>query len=54
MNGPLIDGDAERGLYVAAGHTCWGITLGPGTGKVMAELLFDGEVKSANISRLKA
>lgn len=54
FNGPLIDGDANKGIYVAAGHTCWGITLGPGTGKVMSELLYDGEVTSASIDKLRA
>lgn len=25
---PVISGDAKSGIYVAAGHSCWGITLG--------------------------
>lgn len=34
----------EPGLYVAAGHSCWGILNGPATGKVIAELILDGKV----------
>lgn len=49
--GPII-GRVKQGLYVAAGHSCWGICLGPGTGKVMSELIFDGKVTSANLSYL--
>ncbi|KAL5869469.1 hypothetical protein ACKVWC_010216 [Pyricularia oryzae] len=54
FNGPLIDGSSEHGLYIAAGHTCWGITLGPGTGLVMAEMIFEGKALSADVDMLKA
>lgn len=54
FRGPLIDGLPEIGLYIAAGHTCWGITLGPGTGKVMAELIYEGKAHSAEIGGLRA
>lgn len=27
------------GVFVAAGHGVWGISLGPGTGKVVAEMV---------------
>jgi glycine/D-amino acid oxidase-like deaminating enzyme len=40
------------GVYLNAGASCWGITLGPGTGKVLSELILDGTAKSADISRL--
>lgn len=40
------------GLFVAAGHTCWGIQNGPGTGKLMSEFVFDGAAKSANVDKL--
>lgn len=50
--GPLIGRTATPGLWVAAGHTCWGIQNGPGTGCLMAELLFDGVATSANIDKL--
>jgi glycine/D-amino acid oxidase-like deaminating enzyme len=28
--GPVLAGDVNKGLYVAAGHSCWGITLSLG------------------------
>ncbi|OHF03396.1 FAD dependent oxidoreductase superfamily [Colletotrichum orchidophilum] len=42
---------AEGGVYLAAGHGPWGISLCLGTGKVMAELM-QGRKLSADISRL--
>ncbi len=47
---PLIGPTRTPGLWVAAGHTCWGIQNGPATGFLMAEMLIDGEAKSANIA----
>ncbi|GAA6052587.1 hypothetical protein JCM3770_003257 [Rhodotorula araucariae] len=44
--------DAAKGVYVASGHSCWGICNGPGTGQVVAELLLDGVASSADIGRL--
>jgi glycine/D-amino acid oxidase-like deaminating enzyme len=40
------------GLLVAAGHTCWGIQNGPGTGKLMSEFVFDGAATSADVEQL--
>ncbi|RFU73364.1 hypothetical protein TARUN_8886 [Trichoderma arundinaceum] len=51
-SGPLIGPTITPGLWVAAGHTCWGIQNGPGTGKLMSEYIFDGEAKSANVANL--
>ncbi|KAM0348045.1 hypothetical protein ACHAPU_004548 [Fusarium lateritium] len=51
-SGPLIGRTSVPGLFVAAGHTCWGIQNGPGTGKLMSEFVFDGGAKSANIDKL--
>lgn len=51
-SGAPIVGKVREGLYVAAGHSCWGICLGPGTGKVMSEIVMDGQAKSANIKQL--
>ncbi|KAM0250494.1 hypothetical protein ACHAQJ_008617 [Trichoderma viride] len=51
-SGPLIGPTVTPGLWVAAGHTCWGIQNGPGTGKLMSEYIFDGEAKSANVGNL--
>ncbi|KAL9602857.1 MAG: hypothetical protein Q9219_001552 [cf. Caloplaca sp. 3 TL-2023] len=50
--GPLIGQTGVKGLLLAAGHTCWGIQNGPGTGKLMSEFVFDGEAKSARIGSL--
>jgi glycine/D-amino acid oxidase-like deaminating enzyme len=47
--GPLIGQTSTKGLFLAAGHTCWGIQNGPGTGKLISELVFDGEAKSAKV-----
>jgi glycine/D-amino acid oxidase-like deaminating enzyme len=32
----------RAGVFVAAGHGVWGISLGPGTGKVVAEMVVEG------------
>lgn len=50
--GLLIGETGVKGLLIAAGHTCWGIQNGPGTGKLISEFIFDGKAKSANISSL--
>lgn len=42
MMGPL-PGTAGGPCYVAAGHGCWGILLGPGTGETMASLIATGK-----------
>lgn len=41
------------GIFVAAGHSVWGINNSLGTGKVMAELLLDGKATSADIRHLQ-
>ncbi|KAG6028157.1 hypothetical protein E4U41_000767 [Claviceps citrina] len=51
-SGPLIGPTTIGGLWVAAGHTCWGIQNGPATGKLMSEYIFDGAATSANIEKL--
>lgn len=43
--------DADGGVYVAAGHGPWGISLSLGTGKVLAEML-QGRRPSADVSSL--
>ncbi|KAL8871336.1 MAG: hypothetical protein Q9174_002809 [Haloplaca sp. 1 TL-2023] len=50
--GPLIGQTGVKGLLLAAGHTCWGIQNGPGTGKLISEFVFDGKARSANIASL--
>ncbi|QGA12607.1 hypothetical protein EYB26_000251 [Talaromyces marneffei] len=50
--GPLIGNSGTKGLYVATGHTCWGIQNAPGTGKLISEFVFEGSAKSAKIAAL--
>jgi glycine/D-amino acid oxidase-like deaminating enzyme len=52
FGGPLVGLTNDKGLYLASGHTCWGIQNGPGTGKLMSEFVFDGKAKSAKIGSL--
>ncbi|KAI6090763.1 FAD dependent oxidoreductase [Hypoxylon rubiginosum] len=49
---PLVGPTSIGRLWVASGHTCWGIQNGPATGKLMSELIFDGEARSADIAEL--
>ncbi|KAK6459114.1 oxidoreductase [Scheffersomyces xylosifermentans] len=51
-SGPLIGETNVANLYLASGHSCWGINNAPGTGKILSELLLDGDVRSADISAL--
>lgn len=46
-----INHGLPNGVFLCAGHSVWGITLGPGSGKVMSELLLDGH-SSTDISAL--
>lgn len=47
--GPLIGETNVPDLFVSAGHSCWGINNAPATGKVMSEIILEGEAKSANV-----
>ncbi|KAH8646276.1 FAD dependent oxidoreductase [Xylariales sp. PMI_506] len=49
---PLIGLTWTHGLLLATGHSCWGIQNAPGTGKLISEIVFEGEPKSADISSL--
>ncbi|KAH3686541.1 hypothetical protein WICPIJ_002482, partial [Wickerhamomyces pijperi] len=51
-SGPLIGETNVENLYLASGHSCWGINNAPGTGKILAELILEGECRSADISAL--
>lgn len=48
---PIID-LIKPGVILACGHGPWGISLAPGTGKVVAELVLAGRATSADISLL--
>jgi glycine/D-amino acid oxidase-like deaminating enzyme len=50
--GPLVGKTGVVGVYMAAGHTCWGIQNGPGTGKIMSEFVFEGEATTADVRGL--
>lgn len=52
--GPII-GEAEniaKGLYIATGHTCWGICNAPGTAKLIAELIMGRKGRLRNLTKL--
>ncbi|TFK31711.1 FAD dependent oxidoreductase [Crucibulum laeve] len=52
--GPIV-GEAStiaKGLYIATGHTCWGICNAPGTARAITELVMDGKIKCANLKKL--
>ncbi|KAI5357969.1 putative FAD dependent oxidoreductase, FAD/NAD(P)-binding domain superfamily [Septoria linicola] len=51
-NSPLVGPTGVKGLWMAAGHTCWGIQNGPGTGKLVSEFVFDGKAQSAKVQGL--
>jgi len=50
--GPLIGETGIKGLLMATGHTCWGIQNSCATGKLISEIVFEGEAKSARIETL--
>ncbi|KUJ19765.1 FAD dependent oxidoreductase [Mollisia scopiformis] len=50
--GPLIGETGTKGLFMATGHTCWGIQNSCATGKLISEFVFDGKAKSAKIDSL--
>ena len=50
--GPFIGKTNVQGLFVASGHTCWGIQNGPATGKLISEFVWDGHAKSADVNSL--
>jgi glycine/D-amino acid oxidase-like deaminating enzyme len=47
---PLIGRTSTQGLWLATGHTCWGIQNAPATGFLMAEMLLEGKAKSADLA----
>jgi D-amino-acid dehydrogenase len=44
---PLIGATRQAGVYVAGGHGMWGMTLGPATGRLLAEFIAKGECPAA-------
>jgi glycine/D-amino acid oxidase-like deaminating enzyme len=52
LGGTNTKGAGGRGVWLAAGHGPWGISLSLGTGKVMAEMI-EGKPTSASVSGLE-
>lgn len=50
--GPLVGPTGVKSLWLASGHDSWGISNGPGTGKVISEMILDGSASSADVSSL--
>lgn len=52
-SGPFIGCTNVDNLYLASGHSCWGINNAPATGLLMSEILLDGEALSASVDGLE-
>lgn len=52
-SGPFIGSTNVDHLFLASGHSCWGINNAPVTGLLMAEILLDGEATSASVDGLE-
>lgn len=52
-SGPFIGCTNVDNLYLASGHSCWGINNAPATGLLMSEILLDGEATSASVDGLE-
>jgi glycine/D-amino acid oxidase-like deaminating enzyme len=50
-DGLPVMGRLEDGSYIASGHTCWGILLGPASGENMAALTATGESSTVDLSQ---
>jgi len=50
--GPLIGETGTKGLWLASGHTCWGIQNSCATAQLMSEFIFEGKARSADIQSL--
>lgn len=51
-NDPMIGNSELAGLVIATGHSCWGISNAPGTGKAVSELIFDGQISCIDATGL--
>lgn len=43
---------ADADVLITFSLSCWGITQGPGTGKILSEMVLEGKAKSADVSKL--
>ncbi|KAN0089941.1 FAD dependent oxidoreductase [Hyaloscypha variabilis] len=51
---PLVGQTDLPGLVLATGHSCWGISNAPATGKAVSELIIDGKVSCMDMANLDA
>ncbi|KAH8598369.1 FAD dependent oxidoreductase [Bisporella sp. PMI_857] len=49
---PMVGYTELAGLILATGHSCWGISNAPATGKAISELIIDGKVSCMNVASL--
>ena len=49
---PLVGHTELAGLVLATGHSCWGISNAPATGKAVSELILDGKVSCMDVASL--
>jgi glycine/D-amino acid oxidase-like deaminating enzyme len=49
---PLVGKSELAGLVIATGHSCWGISNAPGTGKAISELIFEGNISCIDATGL--
>lgn len=52
-SGPFIGETNVPKLYLASGHSCWGINNAPATGKLMSEIILEGRAVSASLEGLE-
>ncbi|SMN17844.1 similar to Saccharomyces cerevisiae YHR009C TDA3 Putative oxidoreductase involved in late endosome to Golgi transport [Maudiozyma saulgeensis] len=52
-SGPLLGQTNVDNLYLASGHSCWGINNSVISGKIMSEVILDGVAASAPIDKLE-
>jgi glycine/D-amino acid oxidase-like deaminating enzyme len=48
---PFVGPTEIKGVWLGSGHSFWGISLGPGTGKILSEMVL-GEQLSVDVSEL--
>ncbi|KAH8716871.1 FAD dependent oxidoreductase [Phaeosphaeriaceae sp. PMI808] len=49
--GPIVgETSGVKGLLVGVGHSCWGVQNGPGTGRCLGEIVWEGRVGCAEIT----
>ncbi|KAH6706424.1 FAD dependent oxidoreductase [Leptodontidium sp. MPI-SDFR-AT-0119] len=49
---PLVGPTELAGLVLATGHSCWGISNAPATGKAVSELILEGKVSCMDVTSL--